>query len=96
MAQDLTEKRKTIAANAAGRCTELWNAVIFLQELTLEAQQSGNFEDTDFDAAHSPQLTGFLVGLTLSVVAPAIQAFLEKPLPNNGPTPRDILIQMRS
>jgi len=95
MAQDLVAKRRAIGANAASRATDLWNAVIFLQELTLEAQQSQNFEDSDFDAGNSPQLTGFMVGLFLSTVAPAIQTFLETPLEGSGIVPRDILLQMR-
>jgi nitroreductase len=94
MAQDLTEKRRRIATNAADQANALWNAVIALHELNLEFLQTGNFEDTDFDAAHAPQLNAFLTGLFLGTVAPAIQTFLETALPG-GPVPRDILLQMK-
>lgn len=95
-AQNLTNKRVNIASKAVDQCTKLWDAIVALQELQLEAAQAGNFLDDDFVGTSLTQLTGFMVGLMLTTVTPGIVTFMTAQLPGNGPIPRDILLQMRS
>lgn len=94
-AQDQTSKRRNIASRAADASTKLWDAVVALQQLSLERAQAGNFVSTDFDGTSLSYLTPFLVGLLLDTVSPAIVTFMSTALPSSGPVPRDIVLQMK-
>ena len=97
MAQNLVPKRQNIARDMVGQATILYDALQELLKLQAEHVQSGNFDDTDFDGQNAiQQLTGFLAGDMLSVIVPALQTWMTTPLPNSGPIPQDIFLQIRS
>ncbi len=96
MTQSLVQKRQNIASEAVVACKQLWEAMETLQDLQLQAVQAGNFLDSDFANTSLPQLTGFMVGLMLTVVTPGLATLMATALPGNGPIPRDIILQMLS
>ncbi len=92
MSQDLTTKRRNIASNAVFYATQLWDALLALQELSAEHVVAGNFEDADFDTTDLQHLTPFMIGSLLDTHIPAIYDFVTDA---GTPARKDTILEVR-
>jgi len=97
MAINQTPKRQLLVRNMVGQETALYDALDALNQLQAEFLQAGTLVDADLDGINGiQQCTAYTVGLFLSTVIPALQTWMTTALPNGGPIPRDIFLQLRA
>jgi hypothetical protein len=82
MAQNFVPKRQDIASKAIEAATNIENALVALQQSSLDlAQTGGNFQDTDFDGTSYEYTNAYNMNVLLQTVTPALAAFLQTGTP---------------